>query len=75
MLRAKSVSCEDTVINYESSCHSIADYESIGSLVDEAITDIQNDKGKIIDVKLTSSIRADKFDNHIYFTALILYEK
>lgn len=55
MLRAKSVSCED-------SCYNMPDYASIGSLVDEVIADIQNDKGKII-------------DKHIKYTALILYEK
>lgn len=64
MLRAKSVSCED-------SCFNMPDYATIGSLVDEAIADIQNDKGKIIDVKLTSVT----FYKLIKYTALILYEK
>lgn len=45
--------------------------DSVGRLVDEAIREIQTeDKGKIIDVKLTST------GDHVYtnIVALILYE-
>ena len=62
MILATSVSCHTTV-----DC----DSRSIGTLVNNTIREIQTeDKGKIIDVKLTSAAT----HGYINTTALILYE-
>ena len=62
MILATSVSCHTTV-----GC----DSRSIGTLVNNIIREIQTeDKGKIVDVKLTSAAT----HGYINTTALILYE-
>lgn len=71
MLRTMTVSYKETIIDYDSRRYSMPDYESIGSLVNKAITDIQNDNGKVIDVKLTSAAT----NKYINYTALILWEE
>lgn len=70
MLRTKSVS-HVIASEYSTDDYSIADDDSMGRLVDEAIREIQEkEKGEIVDVKLTST---GSF-SYIYITALILYE-
>ena len=70
MILATSVSCH-TITDYDSSFHNIGGTKSIGTLVNNVIREIQTeDKGKIVDVKLTSAAT----HGYINTTALILYK-
>lgn len=72
ILRTMAVSYKEPIVDYNSRRYSVQDYDILGSVINKAIIEIQEDgKGKIIDVKLTSAAT----NKYINYTALILWER